>query len=187
MAEPFFDTNVLLYLLSDDAAKANVAESVLAGGGHLSVQVLNEFTSVARRKAWLDWSEIDEVLDPVRGLCTVHPLTTETYDRARELAEQHRLGCWDGLLVASALLARCTVLLTEDLNSGEKFEGLTVRNPFRSVASGRAGVSASRLPGRTRAKRVASIALCPAPGPSSYSCAEGPLLKLRHRRCSFIR
>jgi predicted nucleic acid-binding protein len=133
VAEAFFDTNVLLHLLSEDAAKADVAESVLARGGHVSVQVLNEFTHVARTKAQLAWSEIDEVLDPVRGLCTVHPLTTETHDRARKLSEHHRVGFWDGLIVASALLARCTVLLTEELNSGQKFEGLTVRNPFRSA------------------------------------------------------
>ncbi|HSP19326.1 MAG TPA: PIN domain-containing protein [Myxococcaceae bacterium] len=134
MAEHFFDTNVLLHLLSEDPAKADVAEAALGRGGHLSVQVLNEFTAVARRKARLAWSEVDEVLDPVRSVCTVHPLTSETYDRARHLAERHLLGVWDAVIVASALIARCTVLLTEDLQHGQKFEGLTVRNPFRSVA-----------------------------------------------------
>lgn len=134
MAETFFDTNVLLYLLSEDATKADAAETALAHGGHLSVQVLNEFTSVARKKARLGWSDIDEVLEPVRGVCTVHPLTSQTYDRARRLAERHLLGFWDAVIVASALIAGCAVLLTEDLQSGQRFEGLTVRNPFRSRA-----------------------------------------------------
>jgi len=133
VAEPFFDTNVLVYLLSNDAARADAAEAELAEGGHLSVQVLNEFTSVARKKARLAWSDIDEVLEPLRSICTVHPLTLDTHDRARKLAERHRLGFWDALIVASALEARCTVLLTEDLQHGQRFEGLAVRNPFRSV------------------------------------------------------
>ena len=49
-ADVFFDTNVLLYLLSDDATKADRAESLLASGGTISVQVLNEFASVAAGK-----------------------------------------------------------------------------------------------------------------------------------------
>ena len=49
-AKPFLDTNVVLYLLSADAAKADRAEELLAGGGIISVQVLNEFAAVASRK-----------------------------------------------------------------------------------------------------------------------------------------
>ena len=49
-ASRFFDTNVLLYLLSGDQAKANAAETLVASGGIVSVQVLNEFASVATRK-----------------------------------------------------------------------------------------------------------------------------------------
>ena len=44
----FFDTNVLLYLLSEDAAMADRAEEIIAIGGVISVQILNEFASVAR-------------------------------------------------------------------------------------------------------------------------------------------
>lgn len=61
-AEAFFDTNVLLYLVSADSRKADRAESLLAQGGHVSVQVLNEFASAARRKAAMPWEEIREVL-----------------------------------------------------------------------------------------------------------------------------
>ena len=50
-SEDFFDTNVLLYLLSADAAKADRAEELLAIGGTISVQVLNEFADVASQQA----------------------------------------------------------------------------------------------------------------------------------------
>jgi predicted nucleic acid-binding protein len=67
--EAFFDTNVLLYLLSGDEARADQAEKVIAGGGIISVQVLNEFASVATRKLGMSWTEIREILSQVRAVC----------------------------------------------------------------------------------------------------------------------
>jgi predicted nucleic acid-binding protein len=132
VAEVFFDTNVLLYLVSADLAKADIAETKITGGGHLSVQVLNEFVSVARRKAGLDWREIDEVLGSVRQMCRVHSLTVETHDAARGLAQKYDLGFYDASIVASALLAGCDVLLSEDMQDGQRFDqALQVQNPFR--------------------------------------------------------
>jgi predicted nucleic acid-binding protein len=130
-ADVFFDTNVLLYLVSADARKADVAESALADGGHVSVQVLNEFASVARRKAGLGWREIKEILGSVRRVCTVHPLTVDRHDAALALAERYRLPLYDALIVASAIGAGCRILLSEDLQRGQRFAGaVTVRNPF---------------------------------------------------------
>lgn len=57
MPVSFFDTNVLLYLVAGDAAKADRVERALSRGGVISVQVLNEFTNVARRKMQLSWAE----------------------------------------------------------------------------------------------------------------------------------
>ena len=131
MAEAFFDTNVVLYLVSGDSAKADVAEATLARGGHVSVQVLNEFASVARRKAGMSWSEIGEVLGHVRQVCTVHPLLVETHERGLDLAERYGLCLYDALIVASAALAGCRVLYSEDLQAGQRFDGnVVVRNPF---------------------------------------------------------
>ena len=68
--ERFFDTNVLLYLLSADESKADRAEEELGAGGVISVQVLNEFASVASRKQKMSLAEIREVLALIRALCT---------------------------------------------------------------------------------------------------------------------
>jgi len=70
----FIDTNVLLYLLSGDAAKADRAEGILAAGGVLSVQVLDEFASVAFRKLKMSIAEIPDMKSPcalTRGSCIV--------------------------------------------------------------------------------------------------------------------
>lgn len=132
VAEAFFDTNVVFCLLSADAAKADRAEALLAGGGTVSVQVLNEFASVASRKLGLSWAEIREVLATVRAVCDVRPLAVETHDRALVLIEGHSLSVYDALIVASALEAGSQILWTEDMQHDRLIEQrLRLRNPFK--------------------------------------------------------
>lgn len=127
----FFDTNVLLYLLSEDVAKADRAEDLLADGGVISVQVLNEFAAVASRKLGLTWPEIREVVGTAQSLCRVEPLTIATHERGLAIAERYGFAVYDSLIVASALLAGCSVLWTEDLQDGQRLDDqLTVNNPF---------------------------------------------------------
>ena len=131
-ADQLFDTNVLLYLLSSDESKADRAEQELSGGGAISVQVLNEFASVAVRKLGMSITEVREVLSAVRAACKVVPLNEETHDVGLQIVEKFRLSLYDAMIVASALLAECTTLLSEDLQHGQTFEGkLEVQNPFR--------------------------------------------------------
>lgn len=133
MAKAFFDTNILLYLISADAAKADQAEQRLALGGHISVQVLNEFASVARRKLGMNLEEIRDVLAPLRGLCQVHPLTLATHDRALAVAERYGFSIYDALIAAAALEAGCDTLYSEDLQHGQRIDGqLTISNPFKA-------------------------------------------------------
>ena len=82
-ANSFFDTNVVLYLFSADAAKADRAEELIAPGGQISVQVLNELAAVARRKLEMSWREVQDVLTQVRAIFRVAPLTVETHERGR--------------------------------------------------------------------------------------------------------
>ena len=127
---PFVDTNVLLYLLSDDAAKANRAEALLAGRIVISVQVLNEFANVTRRKLGLDWPEVVQALLDIRRFADVHPLTLDTHERGIALAKRYQLSVYDAMIVAAALEAGCETLASEDFSAGQRFEGLTIRNPF---------------------------------------------------------
>ena len=131
-ADPFFDTNVLLYLLSGDAAKADRAEELLAGGGVISAQVLNEFAAVARRKLAMPWPEIREVLATVRAICAVEPVSAATHDLGSSIAERYGFAIYDGLIVAAASLAGCSLLYSEDLQDGQTVQGVRIRNPFGS-------------------------------------------------------
>lgn len=125
-----FDTNVVLYLLSADAAKANRAAQLLARGGTISVQVLNEFTAVAVRKFGMKIDEVRELLATVRQCCEVTPLEITTHEQALEIAEHYRMFIYDALIVAAALASKCSVLWTEDLQHGQRIQRLTIRNPF---------------------------------------------------------
>jgi len=131
--EDFFDTNVVLYLLSADTAKADRAEELLAIGGTISVQVLNEFVAVASRKLRMSWIEIREVLAQIRAVCAVESMTIETHERALRIAERYGVSIDDALIVSAALLANCKTLHSEDMQDGQVIERqLTIRNPFAS-------------------------------------------------------
>ena len=133
-AEVFFDTSVVLYLLSADAQKADRVEALLDVGGAISVQVLNEFAAVARRKPALSWPEVREALRAVRAACVAHPVTEEIHDRGIDIAERYGFSLYDSMIVAAALSVGCTTLLSEDLQDRQVVDGaLTVRNPFLRV------------------------------------------------------
>ena len=123
VTEIFLDTNILLYLLSDDTAKADRAEELIAAGGIISIQVLNEFASVVSRKLRMPWSEIREILDTVRRLCQVEPILVETHDRGLALAQRYGFSVYDSMILASALLADSKILYSEDLHHGQRIDG----------------------------------------------------------------
>jgi predicted nucleic acid-binding protein len=132
MPGSFFDTNVLVHLASGDSAKADRAEAVLREGGAISVQVLNETANVARRKMRLSWQETRNLLSSLRGLLVVHPVTIQTHELGLALAEHHKLAIYDALIAASALLAECDRLWSEDMQDGMAIDRrLRIVNPFR--------------------------------------------------------
>jgi len=129
----FFDTNVLVYVASNDTAKADLADASIAAGGAVSVQVLNELANVARRKMRMSWAETNALLDTLGSLLTVYPLTLEVHETGRALAERYGLSVYDAMIAASALHAGCDTLWSEDMQDGMTLEeGLRIVNPFRA-------------------------------------------------------
>jgi predicted nucleic acid-binding protein len=132
MPVDFFDTSVLVYLVSSDTTKADRAEAAIASGGAISVQVLNELANVARRKMHMSWAETHTLLNTLRGLLSVHPLTVETHEAGLALAERYGFSTYDAMVAASALEAGSSTLWSEDMQHGMKLkEGLRILNPFR--------------------------------------------------------
>lgn len=131
MSADFIDTNVLVYLLSADDAKAARSEHVLMTGGTISVQVLNEFANVARRRHKLPWQVVSEHLAVFRDVLRVTDLTLDTHRMGLALSEQHDFPIYDALIVAAAKLAGCTTLLSEDMQHGRTIGSLRIENPYR--------------------------------------------------------
>ena len=131
MSKPFLDSNIVLYLLSGDAAKAERVQALLEAGAVISVQVLNEVTSVCLRKLKMPWQEVDALLLAVKAACEVLPLTVASHEKAVELAKRFQLSFYDANIVACALLSGTPVLLSEDMHSGLLIDGLLIQNPFK--------------------------------------------------------
>ena len=129
----FFDTNVVIYAVTEDDARSSQAEALLAAGGVISMQILNEFASVARRKLSMSWPDVAEALAAIQDLCpTPVPITLETHRAALGIAEKFGYGIYDSLVVAAALQTECATLFSEDFQDGQIIEAkLTIRNPFQ--------------------------------------------------------
>lgn len=128
---PFLDTNVLLYLLSADPGKADVAEELLSKGGIISVQVLSEFTSVCSRKLKMNYGEIREILTPIKMVLDVRDLTQTTHETALDIAERYGYSFYDSMILSAAINAGCSIVYTEDLHSGQHIQDrLLIVNPF---------------------------------------------------------
>lgn len=131
VARRFLDTNILLYLASQDSAKAFLAEQLLRDGGSISVQVLNEIANFARRKMGMSWRETGEFLSPIRELLTIVPMTEQIHLTGMRLAERYQFSIYDAMIVAAALDSDCEVVLSEDMQHELEVDGrLVIRNPF---------------------------------------------------------
>ncbi len=118
--DAFIDTNVLIYAQGTGVKSETARQAILAGGA-ISVQVLNEFAALLRRKFRLEWDVIADALADVRtALGPVRPVDVEIHPNAVSLARSHGFNFCDALIVASALAAGCDTLLTEDHQAGQR-------------------------------------------------------------------
>ena len=135
-AEAFLDTNIILYAVGDDPVRSPIAAARMTDGCTISVQVLNEFANICRRKLELPWREIDLHLDKVhRFALTVRPIEMSTHLLGRQIAERHQLPFYDSLLLAAAVEAGCRQFISEDLQHGLTIGALSVVNPFRAAGA----------------------------------------------------
>ncbi len=128
------DTNILVYAsgLDDEQRQAKalaLIEAIPPENLILPVQVLGECYGVLTRKGMarplarrtiLHWQEAFEVADT----------TAAVLRQAVGLSVGHQLRIWDAIVLATAADAGCELLLTEDLQDGFTWAGLTVVNPF---------------------------------------------------------
>ena len=135
----FIDTNVLIYWVGD-SARADVVEQLLAQQAVISVQVLNEFANVLRRKRAMALPDIEALCTTLIDTCDVLDLSVRTHQTALALMARYNLSVYDANIVAAAALSDCAILYSEDMQDGlnVKMPGsasvntLVIRNPFRA-------------------------------------------------------
>ena len=134
----FIDTNVLIYWV-DDSARADTVEQLLAGESVISVQVLNEFANVLRKKRAMPLADIQLLSNTLINSCEVYDLSVRTHQSALALMGRYKLSLYDANSVAAAGLSNCAVLYSEDMQDGLNIKlpepggasALSIRNPFR--------------------------------------------------------
>jgi predicted nucleic acid-binding protein len=132
MPADFLDTNVLIYLLSGDAAKAERAEVLLREDAVVSVQVLNELANVLRRKLNFPWDKMSAFLEDILALAQIVPLDVEVHREGLRIGRRYGLSVYDAMIVAAARAAACETLWSEDMHDGLVVdEKMVVRNPFK--------------------------------------------------------
>jgi len=126
----FLDTNILVYVLLDEGTKQQTALQLLQSGCVISIQVLNEFTQVARKKASLEWQEIADLSTAIQTLTEIITLDKNIHNVGLTIANKYGYSFYDSLIVAAALEAGCNLLFSEDMQHGQQIETLIIRNPF---------------------------------------------------------
>jgi predicted nucleic acid-binding protein len=133
-AERFLDTNILLYLYSEDEPDKRTRARQLvedATRTWVSTQVLSEMANVLHRKFGVAYPDIEVALQEIRAVCRVHQVTAQTIALALRLAERYRYTYYDSQIVAAAIECGCSELVSEDMQDGFVIDAkLTIRNPF---------------------------------------------------------
>lgn len=131
MSDSFFDSNVLLYLMSGSPDRARLADHLVEGGGVINVQVLNEIASVSRRQFHMSWADTSRFVDRTARLLDVRPVTVGVHRDGLRIAERYGFALYDAFIVAAALEAGCDTLWSESMQDGMVVDSqLTITNPF---------------------------------------------------------
>ena len=127
----FADTNVLIYAF-DTGSRSIPARAIIDDGVVLSVQSLNEFANVSRRKLGYGWDEIERSLDAlIAAAVTVMNVDMQMHRTGLRVAQRYHVALYDAMIVAAALISGCETLYSEDLHDGLLIEDrLRVVNPF---------------------------------------------------------
>lgn len=135
----FVDTNVFVYAHDpEQAEKHPVARTLLARlwvevSGRISTQVLEElYATVTRKRPRLSASAAFDLIDELSAWPVYAPTAADVLAAVRR-STQHSMSIWDAMIVQAAIASGCSILWSEDLQHGRRYESVTVRNPFRAL------------------------------------------------------
>jgi len=129
----FVDSNIWIYAFAKagstkcQIARQYLEDNALTNTLVVSCQVLNEVGNVLKKQA-LPEIELRVAIERIANLCEVTDYSLQHLLTASHLREKYPLSYWDSQIVVSALLADCTILVSEDMQSGLAIQNLTMVN-----------------------------------------------------------
>ncbi len=129
----FIDSNIIIYAYSvDEPKKLKIARNILLSHEIiLSTQTINEFINVTTRKKMLTLGQVVEIVHELFDLCSIKFIDQKTIEKALVLVEKYHYSYFDSLMIASALVADCSILYSEDMHHDHVIENqLKIINPF---------------------------------------------------------
>lgn len=130
----FIDTNIALYLLSDNEEKCTKTKFLLKRSKPtISVQVVNEFINVCLRKIKLELNPTHKLAEALMAMCSIVAVDEDITRQSMQLAKRYQYSHWDSLIIAAALQSGCSILYSEDMHDGQVIENsLTIINPYNT-------------------------------------------------------
>jgi predicted nucleic acid-binding protein len=134
----FLDTNILIYLYSEDETHKREAAYQLVNTNKCitSTQAFNEASNIWLKKYELEKTHIIKYLDELETVCeNVNLIQRNTINHALEIKQRYGFSYYDCLMLSSALDRGCDIIYTEDMQDGQFIEDrLAIINPFRNKA-----------------------------------------------------
>lgn len=130
------DTNVIVYGFQDNPKSEwarELSRRATAAGSILALQVVGEFANACRKKNLLPRRELSLAVGALLDGFRIAPTAPTHVEQALACAERYQLNFFDALIASVSKAAGATILLSEDMQDGQRLDGLTIVNPFNSA------------------------------------------------------
>ncbi len=134
MTKIFLDTNLLIYLYSEDEPekRRTVLNLIIENEAIISTQVVNELSNVLYKKFKLNSDKVLEVIEEIQRNVYISDVNMETIKYAHFIKNKYKYSYFDSLMISSALENKCDILFTEDMQNNQLIENvLKLKNPFK--------------------------------------------------------
>jgi predicted nucleic acid-binding protein len=129
----FIDTNILIYLITDNSNKKDIIISKISEfeNCYLSIQVINEFANTCIKKKLFKSEEIAEIIKELRKVFNILEIYLDTILQALKIQNKYKYSFYDSLIISTASENGCSIIFTEDLQHNQLIEKkVKIINPF---------------------------------------------------------
>jgi predicted nucleic acid-binding protein len=128
----FLDTNILIYLFSNDILKKEISKELLRKKPNISIQVCNEVSNILMKKYKFSPQEVKNILKEILKNTTLNQIDNNTIFDALDIKDRYNFSYYDSLILSSAKNLDCNILYSENMQNNQQIDNLTIINPFKN-------------------------------------------------------